>query len=123
MSVGLVGAGACLAGAAMTDSAAGQATLLVMAGASGASVSTASGRAVMTWFTGERRGVAMGIRQCAVPAGSGLAALALPPLVDAHGVPAAYVALSATCLLAATAVVIVVKEPPQPASALAPAPA
>src|SRR5262249_44296318 len=46
----------------------------------------ASGRAVMQWFPAHERGLAMGIRQTAIPAAGAVSALALPGLVDAGGV-------------------------------------
>jgi sugar phosphate permease len=112
MTVGLGGAALCLVGASLTDALAARAILLVLAGAAGASVTTASGRAVLTWFPGDRRGVAMGIRQCAVPAGSGLAAAVLPSLVDGFGVHAAFLALGVLCLVAGVAVLAFIREPP-----------
>src|ERR1700755_202367 len=74
MTAGLAGSAVCLFSAGLGHGLATRAVLLALAGAAGASVTTASGRAVLTWFPGARRGVAMGIRQCAVPAGSGLPA-------------------------------------------------
>ena len=41
--------------------------LLFLAGAAGASVNAATGRAVMGWFDASQRGLALGIRQAAVP--------------------------------------------------------
>ena len=52
--------------------------LLTMAGALGASVNAASGRAVMQWFSADQRGLALGVRQTAIPIGGAVAALALP---------------------------------------------
>ena len=53
---------------------------LGLAGAAGASVNSASGRAVMHWFGPSQRGLALGIRQTAIPAGGLVAALVLPHL-------------------------------------------
>src|SRR5204863_7127942 len=74
---------------------------LTVAGASGASVNAASGRAVMTWFAREQRGFALGIRQTALPIGGMIAALILPPIEAAGGVRAGLLALAAGCLAAA----------------------
>ncbi|MDF2754093.1 MAG: hypothetical protein K0S82_2476, partial [Gaiellaceae bacterium] len=41
--------------------------VLFLASAAGASVNAASGRAVMQWFGPEERGLALGIRQTAIP--------------------------------------------------------
>jgi len=112
MTAGLAGAAACLFGAGLTDGLVLRAVLLALAGAVGASVTTASGRAVLTWFPGARRGVAMGIRQCAVPAGSGLAAATLPAVAGRFGVGAAFHTLAAACLVAGIAVLALIREPP-----------
>ena len=48
--------------------------LLVFAGGAGASVNAASGRAVMSWFEPSQRGLALGIRQTALPLGGAAAA-------------------------------------------------
>src|SRR5262249_31185074 len=72
--------------------------LLTLAGMAGASVSAASGRAVMGWFAADERGFALGIRQTAVPLGWAIAALALPPVVHAGGLSAGLAALRIGCL-------------------------
>jgi len=53
---------------------------LGLSGIAGGSVQSGSGRAVMRWFTAAERGLALGIRQTAVPIGGGIAALVLPQL-------------------------------------------
>ena len=53
---------------------------LGLGGMAGGSVQSGSGRAVMRWFTAAERGLALGIRQTAVPIGGGIAALVLPQL-------------------------------------------
>ena len=55
--------------------------LIVLAGLSGASVQSASGRAVLHWFRPQQRGLALGIRQTAIPLSGFAASLALPALV------------------------------------------
>ena len=54
--------------------------LLGLAGIAGGSVQSGSGRAVMGWFSAQERGLALGIRQTAVPIGGAVAALVLPQL-------------------------------------------
>jgi MFS family permease len=96
--------------------------LLFLASATGASVNAASGRAVLTWFPATGRGTAMAIRQTAVPVGAAVAAVALPPIADAGGVPAVFAALAVTCLAAAAAVAAFIREPPdRPARSARPA--
>ncbi len=112
MVVGLVGAAAALAAAAVVPGAVAAGVLLAVAGASGASVNAASGRAVLTWFPAERRGLAMAVRQTSVPVGAAIAAVALPPVAATAGVPAVFGVLAGTCLVAAVAVGIWIGEPP-----------
>jgi sugar phosphate permease len=57
--------------------------LLIVAGIGAASTNAASGRVVVGWFSKERRGLAMGIRQSSQPLGVAAAALVIPPLVAA----------------------------------------
>jgi sugar phosphate permease len=85
------------------DSAVGAGLLLAAAAGVGASVQSASGRALMQWFPAGERGLAFGVRQTAVPVGGVIGALMLPLLVEAGGVEAALLFLGAFC--AATAVV------------------
>jgi sugar phosphate permease len=96
--------------------------LLVAAGALGASVNAASGRAVMHWFAPSERGLALGIRQANVPIGGLAAALTLPPLADSAGVGWAFAALACVCLVAAAAGATFLREPAHTATAQAAAP-
>jgi len=83
-----------------------------VAGAAGASVNAASGRAVMSWFRRDQRGFALGIRQTALPIGGLLAALVLPPVAAAGGVRAGLTVLAAGCLAAAIAGASGLREAP-----------
>jgi sugar phosphate permease len=69
-----------LAGAAFAPSFQALVILLGLAGVAGGSVQSGSGRAVMRWFAASERGLALGVRQTAVPIGGAIAALALPQL-------------------------------------------
>ena len=80
--------------------------LLALAGAFGASVSAASGRAVMHWFGPEERGLALGVRQTAIPAGGLVAALVLPQL----SVDGAFLFLGVFCLAGALVGALVIRE-------------
>ena len=62
---------------------------LFLAGAAAASANAASGRVVVGWFPPHRRGLAMGVRQMAQPAGVAVAAVSMAVLADAHGIGAA----------------------------------
>ena len=86
--------------------------LLALAGAAGASVNSASGRAVMSWFPRDERGLALGIRQTSTPLGGMIAALALPPIDAAAGLEGAFLFLGLLALAAAVAGAIVVRDVP-----------
>jgi sugar phosphate permease len=88
------------------------AVLLFLASAAGASVNAASGRAVMQWFAPEERGLALGIRQTAIPLGGGIAALVLPQVEKAGGLDAAFAFLGGLCLAAALVAALVIREAP-----------
>ena len=112
MTAGLLGAAAALGAAALVADPIAAGALLLLAGAAGASVNAASGRAVLTWFPTARRGLAMAVRQTSVPVGAALAAVALPPIAETGGIPTVFAALAAACLLVALAVACWVREPP-----------
>jgi sugar phosphate permease len=80
LTSGLVLCAAFLAAAAYAPSFAWLVVLLGLAGAAGGSVQSGSGRAVMRWFSASERGLALGVRQTAVPIGGAVAALVLPVL-------------------------------------------
>ena len=97
--------------------------LLILAGAAGASVYSASGRLVMGWFGAKERGLAMGIRQTSTPLGMGVAALAMPPLSDAHGLSGAIGFLAVICGVIAVLIALFAADPARTAKAAAePAP-
>src|SRR5262245_18495894 len=100
-TLGLVGAGVALVGAAYAPSFAVLVLLLFVSGAFGASTNTATGRAVTSWFPRGTRGLALGIRQTSVPIGGFAAALAIPLIADAGGSRAALLVLAAFALVAA----------------------
>lgn len=93
-----------------------------LAGALGSSAIAASGRAVFSWFPRDERGLALGLRQTAVPAGAALASLTLPPLAAAVSLDAALYVLAGAMLAAAVASGIWLREGPRRGSAAAPAP-
>ena len=85
---------------------------LFLASAAGASVNAASGRAVMQWFGPEERGLALGIRQTAIPLGVGICALVLPSVESSAGLEAAFAFLGGLCILAALVALAVIREAP-----------
>jgi sugar phosphate permease len=100
-AVGLLGASAALAGSAYAPDFTVLVVLLAIAGAFGASINTATGRAVTSWFPRETRGFALGIRQASVPIGGLVAALGIPPIVDHWSSRAALLVLAGFSLVAA----------------------
>ncbi len=110
--VGLALAGATLVGTGWAGSFATLTVLLVLAGVFGASVNAASGRAVMGWFGAEERGLALGIRQTAIPIGGATAAAALPWLADAGGIRVAFIAIGGACIGGSVISGIWMREPP-----------
>lgn len=74
---------------------------LVLLGLAGGSLNGSSGRAVMGWFTDADRGLAMSIRQTALPVGGAIGALLLPMVIATHGFSAAYGLLAVLCVLSA----------------------
>jgi sugar phosphate permease len=111
---GLVATTAAGALAALSGSTLALALTLVLAGAAAASTNSASGRVVVGWFPPQRRGLAMGVRQMAQPAGVGLAAVSIAVVADRHGLQAALWVPTAACALAAVVVAAVVVDPPRP---------
>lgn len=74
---------------------------LLLLGLMGGSVNGSSGRAIMSWFAANERGLAMSIRQTAIPMGGALAALALPWLAARYGFAVVFHVLAACNALAA----------------------
>ena len=107
LAVGLGTCAACLAAAAFAPNFGWLVAFLGLAGAAGASVNSASGRAIMQWFRRSQRGLALGIRQTAIPVGGLVSALVLPHL----GVRSGFLFLAGFCLLGGLAGVLAVREP------------
>jgi sugar phosphate permease len=110
LTLGLAGSAACLVGASRSGSFGVLFVLLVLSGAAGASVNAASGRAVMFWFAASERGLALGIRQTAIPLGALLVAIVVPPLAAEGGSEAAFLFLAALAAVGAAAGGIVLRD-------------
>jgi sugar phosphate permease len=95
---------------------------MTIAGMLGSAGIAASGRAVFGWFPRNERGLALGLRQTAVPAGAAIASFTLPALASAAGVHAPLYALAGFMLLAAVAAALWLREGPRVESAAPPAP-
>jgi sugar phosphate permease len=121
MAGGLALFAAALAATAFAPGYHGLLAGMLVAGGMGASATGASGRAVMGWFARAERGMALGIRQMALPLGGAIGSIALPQLVGVGGVRAALLALAGVALTAAiTAAVFMRDAPPPPADAPVP---
>jgi sugar phosphate permease len=122
LSAGLGVAGLLLLAARQVHGVAGLGVCLALAGGAGGSVFAASGRLILGWFAKAERGLAMGIRQSAQPLGVAVAAVTLPTL-GARGRAAPLLFLGVFCLVAAVAVVALVRDPARPAPAAGQPPA
>ncbi len=85
---------------------------LLLVGLLGGSVNGSSGRAVMAWFRDGERGLAMSIRQTAIPLGGGLGALALPGLAASAGFIAVFGGLALLCLATVAFAWAWLRDPP-----------
>jgi MFS family permease len=85
---------------------------MALVGLLGGSVNGSSGRAIMSWFKEGERGVAMSIRQTAVPLGGGIGASLLPWLASAHGFACVYSVLALMCATPAAFALRWLHEPP-----------
>lgn len=119
MTAGLLAAVVALVGASRTTTVLPLMGCLVCAGAAGAAVNAASGRAVIGWFGPRERGTAMGVRQTALPVGAALAAALLPPVATARGLDAAFLVLAGGCGVGALVVAVLVREAPRQAARVA----
>jgi sugar phosphate permease len=118
-----LGAGAlAMFAAASSDAYAALLAWMALAGMLGSAAVAASGRAVFGWFPRDERGLALGLRQTAVPVGAALASFSLPPLASSGGVDAALYALAGAMALAAVASAIWLRDGPRAESAAPPAP-
>lgn len=89
---------------------------MAVVGLLGGSVNASSGRAVMRWFKEGERGLAMSIRQTAVPLGGGLGALVLPTLAASGGFRLVYGVLGVACAVSAMLAWRWLYEPPEDAA-------
>jgi len=106
LATGLLACAVALVGAGYAASFESLILLVGLAGAAGASVNAASGRAVMQWFPAAERGFALGVRQTAIPVGGLISALVLPALA----LRSAFVFLAALCVAGAVFGAAVIRE-------------
>jgi sugar phosphate permease len=120
ISVGQAATAAALVWAGYASSYAELVAAIAVAGGLGAGVNAASGRAVMAWFAQEERGLALGIRQMAVPLGGAIGAVVLPVLDQHISLRAAFDGLAAGCVAAAVVAAVLIRvEPAEDHSVLA----
>lgn len=102
------------AGAASGENYVVLALAFALCGVGAAATSATSGRVVVGWFPAERRGLAMGIRQMALPLGMAAGALIVPPLAAEGEIwpPLAVAGIVVAVFAVACAVFIV--NPPRP---------
>lgn len=111
LTAGLVTCSGLLVVLSLGPSFAGFVGLLAVAAAAGSSVNSASGRAVMHWFDYRERGLALGVRQTAIPLGGVTASLVLPHL----GLRGGFLFLAALALAGAVAGAALIRERPHEA--------
>jgi len=85
---------------------------LFLGGMAAASCNTAGGRLASAWFPPHQRGLAMGIRQTALPLGIALGALVMPELAE-HGARPALMFPAMACTIATVASAIGIVDPPR----------
>jgi len=115
-------AGLVLAAATHADGYVGLLASVLLAGMLGAAAAGASGRAVFGWFPRRERGLALGLRQTAVPIGAAAASFSLPALTAATSLDVALLVLAGTMLLSSLAAALWLRDPPPRLSAAPPAP-
>ena len=112
LATGLGVSAAALVGAGYAEGFGSLLLLVGLAGAAGASVNAASGRAVMQWFPASERGLALGVRQTAIPVGGFISALVLPAL----GLRSAFVFLAVLCAAGAAFGLAAIHDPSRAAA-------
>ncbi len=114
MTAGLAGITLAAFAAAATTGYVALGAALFTVGLFAGSTNSASGRLVVGWFAPQRRGTAMGIRQTGLPLGVGAAALLVPTLAAARGIPTTMLVIGAICAVATVACALLIVDPPRP---------
>jgi sugar phosphate permease len=112
MAMGLTAAAGALVWAAYASSFGMLVVALAVAGGVAAGVNSATGRAVMSWFAQDERGLALGIRQMAVPLGGAIGAVGLPLLEQHVSLRAAFIGLAITSLVGAVVAFVLIRVEP-----------
>jgi MFS family permease len=110
------------AGASIAAVASGSYVLLALAfalcGIGAAATSATSGRVVIGWFPPERRGLAMGLRQTALPLGMAAGAVIVPPLAAGGEIAPSLIVGGLVVAVAMLASALFIVNPPRPERAL-----
>ncbi len=114
IATGLTSAAGALAAASATHTFGALTGVLFAVGALGASVNAASGRAIMAWFPSSELGLALGIRQTAIPIGGALGAALLPVLASAGGTHLAFLFLAGACAAGAVVAAVFIRSRTEP---------
>lgn len=122
IALGLAGGAVAMFAAAQSEAYLALLAWMLLVGMLASSAVAASGRAVFGWFPRDERGLALGLRQTAVPAGAAIASFTLPPLAASAGVDGALYMLAGVMLLAALAAALWLRDGPSYESAAPPAP-
>ncbi len=117
MSIGLAIVTLGALGSAFAGSLVELAVWFFLGGIGAGSTNSASGRVVVGWFPPHRRGMAMGIRQTALPLGVGAGALLVPNLVEIEGLRTTLLIIAGVCAAATVLAVLVIVDPPRPTRA------
>ena len=86
----------------------------LLGGMTSASANAASGRIVIGWVRPDRRGLAMGIRQMAIPLSAMLAASAIPPLAEQYGIAVALMLPAVSCAFVLPCCALWLRNPERP---------
>jgi sugar phosphate permease len=121
MASGLAAASGALVWAAYASSFGMLVAALAVAGGVAAGVNSATGRAVMQWFGADERGLALGIRQMAVPLGGAVGAVALPLLEQHISLRAAFLGLAVASMVGAVVAFVLIRVEPRAEDHSAPA--
>jgi sugar phosphate permease len=122
LAVGPAVGGGALAAVALADGLASLLAGMFAAGVFAAAATSGSGRAVFGWFPRAERGLALGLRQTAVPVGAAAASFSLPALAIATSLDVALFVLAGGLVASSIAAALWLRDPPARESAAPPAP-
>ena len=122
LAIGPAVGGGVLAAVALADGLASLLLGMFVAGAFVAAATSGSGRAVFGWFPRSERGLALGLRQTAVPVGAAAASFSLPALTAATSLDVALLALAGALVASSVAAAVWLRDPPLRRSAAPPGP-